>query len=137
MEIVETETSPKQHIWLKWMGMQEPPLEAESWVPVVRGLTDLDADPSQPGMSAVGARLVKLLGDAGIEARQRSYQFDESYASLYGGSGDVETHIAVLVHERDQPRALPIAVELNKTLDAASDAELTREALDAGPPPEV
>jgi hypothetical protein len=137
MEIVETETSPEQHVWLKWMGIQEPPLEADSWVPVVRGLTDLDADPSQPGMSAVGARLVKLLSDAGIEARQRSYEFDESYVSLYGGSGEIETHVAVLVHERDHTRALPIAVELDKTLEAVSDAELTREALDAGPPPEV
>jgi hypothetical protein len=138
MEIVETETSPKQHIWLKWMGIQEPPLEADSWVPIVRGLTDLDADPSQPGMSAVGARLVKLLGDAGIDARQRSYQFDESYVGLYGlGGGGLDTHVAVLVHERDQQRALPIAVELNKTLEAASEAELTREALDAAPPPEV
>jgi hypothetical protein len=138
MEIVETETSPQQHIWLKWMGIQEPPLEAESWVPIVRGLTDLGADPSQPGMSAVGARLVKLLAAAGIEAHQRSYQFDESYVSLYGGGGgNMDTHIAVLVHERDHERALPIAVELNKALDTVADEELTKEALEADPSPEV
>jgi hypothetical protein len=138
MEIVETETNPKQHVWLKWMGIQEPPLEADSWVPIVRGLSDLDADPSQPGMSAVGARLVKLLGDAGIDARQRSYQFDESYVSLYGrGGGSMDTHIAVLVHERDHKRALPIAVELTKALDTVADDELTKEALEAEPPPEV
>jgi hypothetical protein len=138
MDIVETETNPKQHAWLKWMGIQEPPLEADSWVPVARGLTDLGSDPSQPGMSAVGARLVELLGDAGIEARQRSYQFDESFTSLYGGGGGgMDTHIAVLVHERDHERALPIAVELNKQLDTVADQELTKEALEADSSPEA
>jgi hypothetical protein len=138
MEIVETETNPKQHIWLKWMGIQEPPLEADSWVPVVRGLADLDLDPAHPGLSPVGAELLKRLGEAGIEGRQRSYQFDESFVSLYGGAGGhVETHVAVLVHERDHPRALPIAVAFNKELETVTDAELTKEALEAGPPPEA
>jgi hypothetical protein len=138
MEIVETETNPKQHVWMKWMGIQEPPLEAESWVPVVRGLTDLDADPSHPGLSPVGAELVKRLAAADIDARQRSYQFDESYTLSYGvGGGTMETHVAVLVHERDRPRALPVAVAFDKELDTVAEAELTKEALEAGPPPEV
>jgi hypothetical protein len=53
----------------------------------------------------------------------------------------METHIAVLVHERDHARAVAIAVELDKTLEheetqLISDAELTQEALDAAEPPE-
>jgi hypothetical protein len=41
------------------------------------------------------------------------------------------------VHERDHERALPIAVELNKELDTVADQELTKEALEADPSPEV
>lgn len=137
MEIVETETDPKQHAWLKWMGIQEPPLEADSWVPVVRDLIDVDSDPSHPGLSPVGAQLVKRLGEAGIEARQRSYEFDESYTLSYKRTGaSMETHAAVLVHERDHARALPVAVAFEKALDTASEEELTKEALEAGPNPE-
>lgn len=138
MEIVDTETSPKQHVWLKWMGIQEPPLEADSWVPVARGLTDLRVDASDQEVSPVGAELVKRLGDAGIEARQRTYEFDESYVSLMGGGGGaMETHVAVLVHERDHARALPVAAEFNQELETVSDDELTKEALEAAPPPEA
>ena len=131
MEIVETDSSPKQHVWLKWMGLQEPPIEPDSWVPVVRGLTNLDVDPASPGTSTVGARLVKLLSDAGIEARQRSYQFDESYVTnIYSDEkGEMETRIAVLVHERDHARAVAIAVELDKTLEGEETKLITDEEL--------
>jgi hypothetical protein len=131
MEIVETDSSPKQHIWLKWMGLQKPPVEADSWVPVVRGLTDLDVDPASPGTSTVGARLVKLLSDAGIEASQRSYQFDESYVTnIYSDAkGEMETRVAVVVHERDHARAVAIAVELNKALDREETKLINDEEL--------
>jgi hypothetical protein len=142
MEIVETDSSPKQHIWLKWMGLQRPTVEADSWVPVVRGLTDLDVDPANPGTSTVGTRLVKLLSDAGIEASQRAYQFDESYVTnMYSGAkGEMETRVAVLVHEHDHARAVAIAVELNETLEREetkliTDEELTQAALDEAEPP--
>ena len=143
MEIVETDTGPKQHVWLKWMGLQQPPVEADSWVPVVRGLTDLEVDPSNPGASTVGTRLVKLLNDAGIEASQRSYQFDESYVTnIYSDArGEMETRVAVLVHGRDHARAVAIAVELNKALERedtklVTDEELTQAALDGTDPPQ-
>jgi hypothetical protein len=132
MEIVESaDSSPKQHIWLKWTGLQKPPVEADSWVPVVRGLTDLEVDPANPGTSTVGARLVKLLSDAGIDASQRSYQFDESYVTnIYSGAkGEMETRVAVLVHDRDHARAVAIAVELNKTLEREDTKLITDEEL--------
>ena len=60
VEIVTTIENPKQHKWLKWVGLQEPPVEADSWVPVVRGLRPAD---DGSGSSRLGARLVKLLAD--------------------------------------------------------------------------
>jgi hypothetical protein len=151
MEIVEASDLPKQHKWLRWAGLEAPPLEADSWVPIVRGLACSDRDAHT---SSTGTRLAQLLGAAGIEAQQRSYQFDDldspgqTISGLIGfrGSmgGRMVLRVAVLVHNRDRERALQIAVELNQQDETEraqrapwiSDEELTREALEAGPPPD-
>lgn len=98
--------------------------------------------------SATGTRLVGLLSDAGIEAQQRSYEFD---APSSGGQtvgfagnlgGQMVARVAVLVHNRDRERAVQIAREMNQQLERArrsppiADDELMREALEAGPPPD-
>jgi hypothetical protein len=33
IQVVDPANSPVQHKWLKWLGLQEPPLEADSWMP--------------------------------------------------------------------------------------------------------
>ena len=140
MEIVERSGERKPHRWLKWAGLEAPPLEADSWVPIVRGLTVSDA---ATHTSTLGTRLVGLLGDAGIEAQQRSYQYDDSLPMPFGSIGSLETRVAVLVHNSDVARATEIAAQLNETLDEetnerrVSDEELTRQALEAPPSPEA
>jgi uncharacterized protein with PIN domain len=142
MEIVGATENQRQHKWLTWVGLQEPPLDADSWVPVVRGLRVSD---EQSGKSKLGARLIKLLADGNIRAEQQAYEFASGQYSrgavsgLLMMGGDQAVHrIAVMVHRRDQPRATEIATELNTTLaqearleQAALDADVEREATDA------
>jgi hypothetical protein len=142
MEIVEGSDSPKQHKWLRWVGLQDPPPEADSWVPVVRGLQISDV---KTHTSTLGARLVDRLSDAGIQAQQRSYEFNDrsagvqSVSGLPGLAGHIVTRVAVLVHNRDRERATQIAIELDRESKSQtiSDEELTRLALDAGRPPDA
>jgi hypothetical protein len=144
MEIVDpAEQAKHRHTWLQWLGLQEPPPEPESWVAVARGFT-LDSPGSDS--SRLAAQLVAAIGQAGIEAHQRSYEFYDAVlgvAAYIPRSGTV-TSVAVMVHERDLSQAVKIACsmknELSREADepesgALSDAELTRQALDAGPPP--
>ena len=154
VEIVDASDLPKQHKWLRWAGLEDPPPEADSWVPIVRGLACSDRETHT---STMGARLVDRLSDAGIEAQQRSYEFDvpsspgQTISGLvgFGGSmgGRMALRVAVLVHNRDRERAVQIAIQLShqfqqEETDRAqkappiSDEELTREALEAGPPPD-
>jgi len=141
MEIVElSDDSHARHVWLRWIGLEQPPPAPDAWVPIVRALRI--SDPSR-GTSRVGDRLVEELGKAKIAAYQRTYIWDNSSVSLYGQvTGGVETHVAVLVHERDRAAAVQIARELDRSLEreaaagALSDEELTRAALEAGPAPE-
>lgn len=142
MEIVDASDVPKQHKWLRWVGLAEPPSEADSWVPIVRGLAVSD---HKTQTSTLGDRLVDLLGAAGIRAQQRSYEFNdvsvgtEQVTGLAGFSGRVVTRVAVLVHSRDRERATQVAVKLQHKLERhehVSDKELTRLALDADPPPD-
>jgi hypothetical protein len=141
MEIVDPSGVPEQHKWLRWAGLEEPPAEADSWVPIVRGLAVSDAATHM----YLGARLVDLLSEAGIRAQQRSYEFNdvsvgtEHVTGLAGFSGRVVTRVAVLVHSRDRERAIQVAVKLEHEIERdehVSDKELTRLALDAGPPPD-
>jgi hypothetical protein len=142
MEIVDASGVPKQHKWLRWVGLEEPPPEADSWVPIVRGLAVSD---HETHTSSLGARLVELLSEAGIRAQQRSYEFNdvsvgtEHVTGLAGFGGRVVTRVAVLVHSRDRERAIQVAVKLEHEVERhehVSDEELTRLALGAGPPPD-
>lgn len=144
MEIVAATDSERPHRWLKWVGLRQPPVDPDGWVPIVRGLPV--ADP-ETGQSTVADRLISLLAKAGIEAEQRTYLYDTTTFNLYGLPRGEEVHAAVLVHERDRRRGAELATELNDTLDrerpsdqgspqVVSDAELTRQALAAGQPPE-
>jgi hypothetical protein len=139
VEIVSASENPKQNRWLKWVGLQGPPIDADSWVPVVRGLRASD---EQFGNSKVGTRLIKLLAEASIQAEQQSYEFaDDQYSrgSISGlrmMGGRTVHRIAVMVRQRDQQRAIEIATELNRTLAREArlglDADVDREEADAG-----
>jgi hypothetical protein len=142
VEIVDpSELTQHHHVWLQWLGLQEPPPEADSWVAVVRGLT-ID----QPGSSSkVGARLVDALDTAGIFSAQRLYEFYDVVPGGYIPQTGMVSYVAVVVHDRDLTRARQIAVDLQAKLttepselhnaSGLSDAELTRLAEEAGPPP--
>ena len=93
------------------------------------------------------AGLVDRLGEAGIEARQCAYEFDTtrgvSGSEVIGGlvSGGKVERVAVLVHHKDRVRATEIAAALvgeqeRELRDPRLDDELTREAMEAGPPPD-
>jgi hypothetical protein len=144
MEVVSPSDDPKSHKWLKWVGLQRPPLEPDSWVPVVRGL---HIDQFKTGSSTIAAALVDVLGRAGLEARQRSYEHYYArvakWPSVAPTYESMVTRVAVLVHERDRMRAIEIATEMNQKLEREqaqpliSDDELGREALAARKRPEA
>jgi hypothetical protein len=146
VEIVEP-SSTAQHRWLEWLGLQEPPPEPDTWVPVARGfgIDDFKTDSSQ-----IASRLVDVLSGAGIRAHQRSYGFDTTRAgaALVGaGGGGMVKRVAVLVHNRDRARATEIAAEFERKLEherlereialTGDDEEFTPSALEGGPPPKV
>jgi hypothetical protein len=143
VEIVDPDDEAKhRHAWLEWIGLQDPPPTADTWVPVVKGLP---LDDPKARSSTLGARLVRELSSAGIEAQQRLYEFyDVKPGVIMPGTGMVKC-VAVGVHERDLPRAVEVAETVreklkdapSETLDplAASDDELARQALEAGPAP--
>jgi hypothetical protein len=144
VEILTPEEQAKHHhAWLEWIGLEEPPPEPDSWVPVVRGLT---LDHPRTGSSTLGSRLVDELAAAKIEAHQRLYEFyNVTPGSLLPRSGEVSA-VAVVVHNRDLAAAGPVAAALADVLEhepppavepesGLSDDELTRIALEAGPPP--
>jgi hypothetical protein len=144
MEIVEP--SDREHKWLEWLGLEEPPPEADSWVPIAR---DFRIDDVKAGSSSEAARLVDELSRAGIQARQRSYELDaavetEESLTLFAGGASVSsgsfTHVAVGVHNRDRARATEVVRQFEHESELElrrADAELAREALEAGPPPEA
>jgi hypothetical protein len=146
VEILEASGDPK-HRWLEWFGLQEPPAEPDSWVPVARGF---GIDEFKTGSSKLAVRLVDVLSGAGIQAHQRSYEFDATRGvRVFSGASGVVKRVAVLVHSRDRARAVEIAAEFERELErqrlegerelvsASDDEELARQALEAGPPPEV
>jgi hypothetical protein len=145
MEIVEPSDNA-QHKWLEWLGLEEPPPEPDSWVPIAR---DFHIDDVKTGSSSVAARLVDRLSDAGIQARQRSYELDAAEETaesltLFGGGGSLDSgsfrRVAVGVHNRDRAGATEVTTEFERESELElrrSDEELAREALEASPPPEV
>ncbi len=122
MEICLPEDVP-QHRWLKWVGLQAPPLTADSWVPVARGFK---ADDREAESSTVAGRLIELLAAAQIEAQQRSYRFDTTNGiRIFSLRSGVETHIAVGVHNRDLARATAIATGFLEKLESERDQHRT------------
>lgn len=138
------------HRWLRWVGLQGPPPEPDSWVPVAGGFRpDAAQAPAQPETalatdwtSGDATKLVDALSQVGIEARQRPYSF--SGVSPTPGSATTmdtgaEAHVGVLVHERDRSRALPVVAEFKRDFDKAeresyetlTEKELTRQAMAA------
>jgi hypothetical protein len=145
VEVVESSESPKhRHTWLEWLGLEEPPPEPDSWIPVARGF---GVEDSMTQSSILASRLVDLLTGAGIDAHQRSYKFMTGSWSLTSVAGGSVTRVAVLVHNRDRERATEIATELKQKLDRqgqelehrldSAEQDLAREPLDADPPPEA
>ena len=139
MEIVEP-TEQHEHKWLEWLGLEEPPPNADTWEPVARAF---HVDYPETNTSRGAAALIAVLKQAGIDAQQRSYEWDEAVPGAVWSVDREETHVAVGVHERDRERATEIARKFMSEHDsheeaelAVSDAELTKDALEAGPPPE-
>ena len=139
MEIVEP-TQQHEHKWLEWLGLEEPPPNPDTWEPVARAFL---VDP-ETGTSTGASALVAALKSAGIEAQQRSYQWDNSegigYVLPTFTGGGVQTRVAVGVQNRDRERATEIARKFMNEQDVdgqaelpVPDAELAKDADEAGP----
>jgi len=142
MELVEP-SQQHEHKWLEWLGLEERPPEPDTWEPIARAF-HLDGP---DGSTSTGAtRLVALLKSAGIEAQQRTYQWDNSEGVGYlvptFTGGGVQTRVAVGVHNRDRERATEIARKFMEEQDAhgeaelpVPDVELAKDADETAPPP--
>jgi hypothetical protein len=111
--------APKQHRWLKWVGLQEPPADPDAWMAVVQ---DLTVDNVETGHCERAFRVAEALKAAGIEAQQRAYvRTDQgrvsgmSWGAFVGGTpaGD-RVRVAVLVHNRDLEQANIVVAGLNE-----------------------
>lgn len=137
MEIVQAADGVQhEHKWLEWLGLEEPPPDVDSWVPVARAF---GIDERETGSSSEAARLIEVLKRAGIEGQQRSYYVDLTadwrLMSLTSGNAN---RVAVFVHERDLDRARGIATtwlqkvqDGVKRRDAAQLEEIAQQALRA------
>ena len=130
MEIARPEDDAKHH-WLAWLGLQEPPPTAESWMPVARAFR-IDAPDNT---SSMAGELVKTLQGEGIDAQQRSYALTPRGQYWPSGTADrgLTVSVAVGVHNRDRARATEIATRFLKEHTPApkSDAELDRTIVDS------
>lgn len=128
------------HRWLKWMGLQEHPEDPDAWVAVT---TDLPIDDDSNGSSELASRIVARLSEAGIEAQQKSYVRPDtmrtvgtSYGILFdaGPAAPDRIRFAVIVRHRDLERAGQLVAEVSRESAPRpiSDAELTRQSLEAG-----
>jgi hypothetical protein len=118
--------APKQRRWLKWVGLQEPPVDPEAWMAVVQ---DLTVDDVETGLCEKAALIAEALKAAGIEAQQRAYvRADQgrlsgvAWGSLVGGAsaGD-RVRVAVLVHNRDLEQANIVVAGLTGEGSGARD----------------
>ena len=146
MEIVEPTDGADRHgnVWLRKLGLESDSPGPDDWVPVARAF---DVDGAGQTSSADASAFVERLERAGIEADSRPYEFvalDPGHFHALGvmsGSHAV-IRVAVLVRSRDTASARQIAQAFKREAEAAppagpvSDDELTRQALDAGPPPD-
>jgi hypothetical protein len=111
--------APKQHRWLKWVGLQEPPADPEAWIPVVK---DLGVDDAETGVCKAASRVTQALKAAGIEAEQRAYvRTDQgrvsgmSWGAFVGGTPAADrVKVAVLVHHRDLEQAASVVAGLGE-----------------------
>ncbi len=116
-------------------------------MPVAR---DFHVDERKTDSFMLASRLVDLLSDASIEARQRSYEWhDVPTASMYSVRVRVENRVAVLVDHRDRERASEVTIAFGHELEreqtareralasATYDDGLTQAALKARKQPEA
>jgi hypothetical protein len=122
----------EQHRWLKWVGLQEPPVDPEAWMAVVQ---DLTVDDVETGLCEKAIAVTEALKAAGIEAQQRAYvRADQgrlsgvAWGALVGGAaaGD-RVRVAVLVHNRDLEEAKIVVAGLNEPPEL--EDQLTSEKL--------
>jgi hypothetical protein len=129
--------APKLHKWLKWVGLQEPPVDPEAWMAVVK---DLGVDDAETGVCVAAARVTEALKAAGIEADQRAYVRTEqgrvsgmSWGAFVGGTpASDRVKVAVLVRNRDLEQAASVVAGLGDYREV--DDRLVDEDL-AGEPP--
>jgi hypothetical protein len=108
---------PRQSRWLKWVGLQEPPIDPEAWMAVAQ---DLGVDDSEAGSSEVATQISEALTAAGIESHQRVYARPDAgrtsaftLQALVGGLPAANrVRIAIVVHNRDLERAKSLVAEL-------------------------
>jgi hypothetical protein len=127
--------APKQHRWLKWVGLQEPPVDPEAWMAVVK---DLAVDDAETGVCEAASRVAEALKAAGIEAHQRVYvRTDQgrvsgmSWGAFVGGTPAADrVKVAVLVHNRDLEQATSVVAGLGEYREVEvrlADQELAAE----------
>ena len=108
---------PRERRWLKWMGLQEPPIDPDAWMAVVQ---DLGVDDTETGFCEEASRIADALNAAGIEAQQRAYaradQGRNSGFTLQAFVGGLpaanRVRVAVVVHSRDLERAQKLVAGL-------------------------
>lgn len=121
--MAEPERAPKRR-WLKWIGLQEPPIDPDAWMAVAQ---DLGVDDAESGFSEAASRIADALKAAGIEAHQRVYARPDqgrtsafTLQALVGGLPAANrVRIAVVVHNRDLERAKSIVSNLPMPQDEA------------------
>ena len=127
--------APKQHRWLKWVGLQEPPVDPEAWMAVVK---DLAVDDAETGVCVAASRVTEALKAAGIEAHQRAYVRTEqgrvsgmAWGAFVGGTPAADrVKVAVLVHNRDLEQATSVVAGLGEYREVENrivDEELAGE----------
>lgn len=120
--------------WLKWVGLQAPPVDPDAWMAVAQ---DLAIDDPEAGVSEAASQISAALAAAGIVAQQRVYARPDqgrtsafTLQALVGGLPAANrVRVAVLVHSRDLEQAKKIVVDL-PTLPAppAADDRVPPEA---------
>jgi hypothetical protein len=108
---------PRRNRWLKWAGLQEPPIDPDAWMAVAR---DLGVDDAETGFSEAAAQVSDALKAAGIESQQHVYARPDAgrtsaftVQALVGGLPAANrVRIAVLVHNRDLEQAKKLVAEL-------------------------
>jgi hypothetical protein len=106
-----------KHRWLKWVGLQEPPVDPDAWMAVAK---DLGVDDAETGFCEQASRIADALKAAGIEAHQRVYarpdQGRNSGFTLQAFVGGLpaanRVRVAVVVQNRDLERAQKLVAEL-------------------------